>query len=74
MQLLYFGKLNEVFTTPVSIPTLPDTDALLQWLLQTYPALQQYTYCLAVNHTLINGNTPLTAGAVVALLPPFSGG
>lgn len=54
--------------------TFQDTDALKKKLYALYPALQHTRHVLAVNRKIITENTSLLPGAVVALLPPFSGG
>ncbi len=69
-----YGKITGIAGQNIPAPGIPDTDALRTWLQQQFPALAQQTYYIAVNHIVIYANTTLPAGAVVALLPPFSGG
>ncbi|MFP5040716.1 MoaD/ThiS family protein [Parasediminibacterium sp. JCM 36343] len=70
-----FGQVAPVTGAELTLQeALPDTHSLNQWLQQQYPALAGMKYALAVNKHLVNTNTVLQDGAVVALLPPFSGG
>jgi len=51
-----------------------DTDGLVRALHNTYPALAESKYVIAVNKQVITSNTSLNENSVVALLPPYSGG
>jgi sulfur-carrier protein len=75
MTIMIFGQLAEI-TGGHTVVTeqFADTDSLGQWLHRQYPALAQAKYALAVNKSIVHHNTPLTNGAELALLPPFSGG
>lgn len=74
IQVTTYGKITGITGQQLAVSGLADTQALQQWLHGQFPALQQLTYHIAVNHKIIQGNTPLLPGAAVALLPPFSGG
>jgi sulfur-carrier protein len=51
-----------------------DTDQLVKMLHTKYPSLKDLEYRIAVNKDIILQNTLLHDKAIVALLPPFSGG
>ena len=51
-----------------------DTDRLRQKLEAQFEPLSKIKYAIAVDKKMVSTNTPLSDGAVVALLPPFSGG
>lgn len=74
-EILVFGQLTDITqATRISWQQVADTDSLLQQLKQQYPALASAKFAVAVNNQVIQQNTPLMAGAQVALMPPFSGG
>jgi molybdopterin synthase sulfur carrier subunit len=79
----FFASLRDaVGTAEVSLaaPTLPaDLDALLGVLRErldrdAYAAITAAAVRVAVNQTLVEGNTALAAGDEVAFLPPVTGG
>ena len=75
IKVLFFGRLAEYTSTgTVTIPQVKDTNDLVQQLQQQYPSLINASYSIAVNKLITCENTLLSAGATVALLPPFSGG
>jgi molybdopterin synthase sulfur carrier subunit len=51
-----------------------DTEALRQLLQQRFPQLDQLNYVIAIDKTITNEKTELHDHAIVALLPPYSGG
>ncbi len=70
-----FGPLTDIITTSeVTLSGSPDTDSLLQQLKEQFPALGEKKFMIAVDQKTVSGNTLLTPGSTVALLPPFSGG
>lgn len=75
VQILFFGKLTELTGRQrQQLSDMPDTDAVMAQLYLIYPGLQQQKYQLAVDEVMIQKNTMLADGAVIALMPPFSGG
>lgn len=74
IQVTTYGKIAGITGQQLAVTGLADTMALQYWLHAQFPALQQLTYHIAVNHKIIQGNAPLPPDAAVALLPPFSGG
>ncbi len=58
----------------LEIPLQTDSDAVLNYLKQTYPQLEGLSYSLAINKKIVHQNHPLNASSELALLPPFAGG
>ena len=70
-----FGPLTDIIrTSEVTLSGNADTDSLVRELTEKYPALREKKFMLAVDQKTVSGNTLLTPGSTVALLPPFSGG
>jgi molybdopterin converting factor small subunit len=74
MHIILFGRLAEIAGSPVFLDNVTDTDSLIKDLQNTYPALAESKYVIAVNKQVITSNTLLNEKSEVALLPPFSGG
>ena len=75
VNILSFGSLTEVLPSgKVMEDFLADTDALKECLIAKYPLLANRKFMLAVNKKMIQSNTTLYNGDVVAVVPPFSGG
>jgi len=75
IRVLLFGQLTDICgTDQLQTKLFPDTDALLEQLIQQYPSLQTTTFAIAVNNQQIKGKHLLHDNDIVALLPPFSGG
>jgi molybdopterin synthase sulfur carrier subunit len=78
IQVLAFGIAREIIgkqLVEVSFSGHPDTDALMQHLKETYPALNKLaSLAIAVNSTYVKQAVPLQEGDEVALIPPVSGG
>ena len=75
IEIISFGKLAELITiNRLEVDAVFDTDALKRNLEEKFPELKNTKYKLAVNRQIVHTNTELTAGVVVAIMPPFSGG
>lgn len=75
MQILVFGQLRDIVgSSMLQIDALPDTAALHHRLLELYPSLANYSFRIAVDGKLTDGQMPIFPGSSIALLPPFSGG
>ena len=74
MHIIFFGRLADIAGNSVFVHDVADTDSLINALQNTYPALAEAKYVIAVNKQVITSNTLLNENSVVALLPPFSGG
>ncbi|MBC8266689.1 MAG: MoaD/ThiS family protein [Flavobacteriales bacterium] len=75
IKVLFFGVLEDVTKKKeMSISDFSDTDSLLKALKNEFAELNEKTFQIAVNQTIINKNTTLNNGDTIALLPPFAGG
>jgi sulfur-carrier protein len=74
VEVLFFGKLVEIAGTSLTIKDVKTTEELLEQLRLQCPLLAAEKYIVAVDKKTITGNTILSDGCTVALLPPFSGG
>ena len=74
MHIILFGRLADIAGNSILVNDIADTDSLINALQNTYPALAEAKYVIAVNKQVITSNTLLNENSVVALLPPFSGG
>lgn len=75
VKVLFFGSLEDV--TGVKEKDFSDiktSNSLFDILKISYPELNSKTYQVAVNQQIINKNTTLSNGDIIALLPPFAGG
>ncbi len=73
--ILFFGQLAALTAHDrLHFDQVKNTDELMNLLKSSYPSLNNSAYTIAVDQKLISENTILNPGAVVALLPPFSGG
>jgi molybdopterin synthase sulfur carrier subunit len=74
-QVLFFGQLTDITNTmSLSIEALDDTHALVLRLESMFPGLAGAKYAVAVNNKIVRGNVLLPESAIIALMPPFSGG
>ena len=75
INIIAFGKLTDIVgKDPFAMEGVVDTNQLKASILQTYPALADMSYLVAINKKVVSENTTLSEGSEVALLPPFSGG
>lgn len=74
IHVMPFGQIAEITGSDSFQLTAQDTDEIQQILVRQFPELQMRQYAIAVNKVIIKENTALQQGAIVALLPPFSGG
>ncbi|WP_121356615.1 MoaD/ThiS family protein [Flavisolibacter nicotianae] len=73
--VLSFGAVADILgQSNLKLSNLSSTDELMQQLEKEYPALKNIPYAIAVNKQLVTGSASLEHNAIVALLPPFSGG
>jgi molybdopterin synthase sulfur carrier subunit len=70
-----FGQFIEMAgTNTLQVEGVHDTDTLRRKLESMYHTLQGIPYLVAVDKDIVTGNTPLAPTAVIALMPPYSGG
>lgn len=75
IHILFFGSLVDATSvSTIELQDLPDTDTVQSLLNERFPPLQTKKYFIAVNREMIQENKKLSAGDMVALMPPFSGG
>ena len=75
VHIMLFGQLADITgVDKIIVENTLDTDSMVKSLQNTYPALTQSTFVIAVDKKIISSNTLLTDQCTVALLPPFSGG
>ncbi len=75
LSILCFGQVAAITGNTLQVEEeVATSDELLQVLQNRFPALQSLKYSIAIDKKLVQGNTPLTNGSTVAILPPFSGG
>ena len=75
VHIILFGQLADITgVDKITVENSLDTDSMVKSLQNTYPALIQSTFVIAVDKKIISSNTLLTDQCSVALLPPFSGG
>ncbi|MFM2393697.1 MAG: hypothetical protein RLZZ546_1679 [Bacteroidota bacterium] len=75
LQILVFGQLTDVFgKSEINLDFVPKVIDIKSSLIQSYPALKEKTYVVAVNNKVVDDQTEINDGSTIALLPPFSGG
>jgi len=74
INIMPFGQIAEITGAATFALTAVDTDESRHLLASRYPELETRRYAIAVDKVIVKENTVLNPGAVVALLPPFSGG
>lgn len=76
VNVLIFGSLIDVTggNAEILVDNVSDCNSLKDLLHNKYPALNDYTYRMAVNQEMISGNHKLNDKDIIALLPPFAGG
>jgi len=75
IQILSFGKLTDILPAVITKEHSGTTvSSLLSELEKDYPALKDRTYRVSVNRKMADGETPVSPGDEIALMPPFSGG
>ncbi len=75
LQIQVFGQLAELLGAAIiEVPFVESTGELKNWLENRYPGLAERKYMIALDKKIRNESAPIGEGAVLALLPPFSGG
>ncbi len=73
--VLLFGQARDIVGwNSISVNDVADTAELVKVLTNDYPALKDIPFVVAVDRQIKQENTLLNEHAVVAILPPFSGG
>ena len=74
VKIQLFGQLKQITGVSEIITDAMDTDGLMKEFAARYPLIENLTYLIAVDRTIVQSNTPIKAGQELALLPPYSGG
>ena len=75
VKVTFFGVLTEAAgTNSVELEWTDSLEALKESVCQQYPKMKNYSYKIAVNETLVNGETSLSENDEIAFLPPYAGG
>ena len=75
VKILAFGQIVEIIgQSELDFLAVYSTNEVYNKLISEYPELAKITFAMAVNKVLINENSNLKDGDIVALMPPFSGG
>jgi molybdopterin converting factor small subunit len=74
VKIQLFGQLKQIAGTAELTTDAADTDELVKEMIIRFPKLENLPYLIAVNRNIVQGNTPITEGEELALLPPYSGG
>jgi molybdopterin synthase sulfur carrier subunit len=74
LSIISFGQIAEITGRDEFVLEADDTNALKILLSLKFPQLKNTKYAIAVNKQIVKDNMVFTDHAVIALLPPFSGG
>ena len=74
VRILYFGAAQEATGKSDETIVAGDTASVRNQLISRYPALKQIPYRMALNRTLLKGESELQKSDIIAILPPFQGG
>jgi molybdopterin synthase sulfur carrier subunit len=76
--LKYFGLIADITNTNEELFNLEKSDYtsqdLINQLYEKYTGLQQVSFAIAVNKSIISAEINLNDNDLIALLPPFAGG
>ncbi|QES88389.1 MoaD/ThiS family protein [Rhizosphaericola mali] len=74
-KVYFFGQLKDITKIEaITIKDVSDTDELLREVKTIYPDLEKIKFFVAVNKKMIQENTKIESGQIIACMPPFSGG
>ena len=74
VKIQLFGQLKQITGASELTTDATDTDGLVKEVAARFPILENLTYLIAVDRTIVQTNTAIKAGQELALLPPYSGG
>jgi len=74
VRVLYFGAAQEATGKSEETIRAADTASLRNQLISRYPALKQIPFRMALNRTLLKGDSGLQKSDTIAIMPPFQGG
>jgi sulfur-carrier protein len=74
-QVIGFGQIKEITgPAPILLQDVQDTEEVIARMHQLYPQLSGLVYVLAIDKLIVREKTVLKDNAIIALLPPYSGG
>jgi molybdopterin synthase sulfur carrier subunit len=75
IKILFFGSIGALAgKSEMILENITDVEKLKKHLSDLFPDLPNYTFRIAVNKELVEGNTMLNDGDELAIMPPFAGG
>jgi sulfur-carrier protein len=74
VKIQLFGQLKQITGVSELTTDAGDTDELMKEITARFPLLENLSYLIAVDRTIVQTNTFIKAGQEVAMLPPYSGG
>jgi molybdopterin converting factor small subunit len=74
IKIQLYGQLKQITGVSELNTDAADTDGLVKEIATRFPLLENLTYLIAVDRTVVQSNTTIKAGQELALLPPYSGG
>jgi molybdopterin converting factor small subunit len=74
VKIQLYGQLKHITGASEIVTDAADTDGMVKEVAARFPLLDNLTYLIAVDRTIVQVNTPIRAGQELALLPPYSGG
>ena len=74
VKIQLFGQLKQITGISELTTDAGDTDELMKEITARFPLLENLSYLIAVDRTIVQTNTFIKAGQEVAMLPPYSGG
>jgi len=74
VRVLYFGAAQEATGKSEETIMAGNTASLRNQLISRYPALKQIPFRMALNRTLLKGDSGLQKSDIIAIMPPFQGG
>jgi molybdopterin converting factor small subunit len=74
VKIQLFGQLKQITGVSELTSDAGDTDGLVKEIATRFPMLENLTYLIAVDRTIVQTNTFIKEGQEVAMLPPYSGG
>ena len=75
IEILFFGPLTDIVgLNTITMANPCSIDALKVQLFKQYPKLADAKFIIAINNKMVMDNEAIPDNAVIALMPPFSGG
>jgi molybdopterin converting factor small subunit len=74
VKIQLYGQIKQIAGESEIIIEAADTNGLMKEIAGRFPMIENLTYLIAVDRTIVQANTSIEAGQELALLPPYSGG